>query len=405
MPVIDVKVTTKVSDSTRAKQLSSMFDVPPQERHSLEWNIDAPWETKPWNVGLIVGPSGAGKSTILRNQFGEETVTAWGGASVIDDFNSEHSVDDIAAACSAVGFNTIPAWLRPYNVLSNGEKFRVTLARLLLDTPHDQPIVIDEFTSVVDRQIAAVGANSAQKWVRKQGREMVAATCHYDVIDWLQPDWVIDAARREFSWRSVQPRPKVNVEVRSVPYSTWSLFAPFHYLTSDLHKAARCYVAFVNDEPTAFAGVLHRPHPKVNDIMGVSRIVTLPDWQGLGIAFVLLDTIGAAYKTVGKRLRGYPAHPALIRSMDRSPVWTLKQKPGYGGAATPRKGATYDKTTMRKSGNSKGVTHGPNAQIVEAWRHGSRPCAVFEYVGPAWHDQHEATMFLTEAHKREMGKA
>lgn len=394
MPNISVAVQTAVSDSIRARQLSSMFDVPPQERHDLSWDIPAPIEDKPWNVGLIVGPSGSGKSTILNATFPQVADLSWGGASVVDDFADTHSVDQIAAACSAVGFNTIPAWLRPYEVLSNGEKFRVTLARLLMDTPHDQPIVIDEFTSVVDRQVAAVGANAVQKWVRRENRQFVAATCHYDVVDWLQPDWVIDAARREFTWRSVQPRPKFEVKIRSVPYSTWSLFAPFHYLTSDLHRAARCFVAFVDGEPTAFAGLLHRPHPKVDNIIGVSRLVTLPDWQGLGLAFVLCDALGASYKHIGKRLRTYPAHPALIRSYDRSPRWALKQKPGYGG-----KGATYDKTGITiGGGNTNGVVHGPNAQLVASWRHGSRPCAVFEYAGAAHPDKTAAVALLSEAH-------
>ncbi len=390
MPVIDVSVATPVSTSLRASQLSSMFDVPPQERHDLSWRIDAPWEQRPWNVGLIVGPSGAGKTTIMRSVFGEPSTCEWGGESVIDDFASQHTIKDISEACSAVGFNTIPAWLRPFHVLSNGEQFRVTLARLLMDTPHDQPIVIDEFTSVVDRQVAAVGANAVQKWVRRQDRQFVAVTCHYDVLDWLQPDWVIDVARREFSWRSVQPRPRINIEVRAVPYAVWHLFAPFHYLTSDLNRTARCYAAFVGDEPVAFAGVLRRPHAKVRNIMGLSRIVTLPDWQGLGLAFVLSDALGAAYKVIGERFRTYPAHPALIRSYDRSPHYALKQKPGYGGSGAGQRGNTH------------GIVHGPNAQLTDKWRHGSRPCAVFEYVGPALDDTAGAVALLSEAHGKPM---
>lgn len=392
MPQIDIQIETPVSTSLRAQQLSSMFDVPPQDRQSLAWSINAPWEEKKWNVGLIVGPSGSGKTTIMKKLFGEPTTFNWNKESVIDDFDITHSIDDISNACSAVGFNTIPAWLRPYHVLSNGEQFRVTLARLMLDSTADKPIVIDEFTSVVDRQVAAVGANAVQKFVRKNDRQFIGVTCHYDVVDWLQPDWVIDAAQQTFTWRLVQPRPKFNVEIKRVPYDTWKLFAPFHYLTNNLNRTARCFAAFVEGQPVAFGGVLHRPHPKVKDIMGLSRLVTLPDWQGLGLAFVLCDALGANYKAIGKRFRTYPAHPALIRGYDRSPNYVLKQKPGYGGA-----GATYEKTTLRdvpNTGNSKGIVHGPNAKLVEAWRHGSRPCAVFEYVGEAWKDSVEAYKFI-----------
>lgn len=373
MPLINVEVGGAVSTSGRARQVSSMFDVPPQKRHKLTWKIDAPWESKPWNVGLIVGPSGAGKTTIMRHVFGDSTGVEWTGASVIDDFDSRHSVEDIADACSAVGFNTIPAWLRPFGVLSNGEQFRVTLARLLLDTSPDETIVIDEFTSVVDRQVAKIGSNAVQKWVRKNNRQFVGVTCHYDVIDWLQPDWVLDPARGTFEWRSVQPRPKIEVDIQRVSYEYWHLFAPYHYLTNELNHSARCFVAFVDGAPTAFAGVLHRPHPVAKNIKGLSRLVTLPDWQGLGLAFVLSDTVGACYAATGSRFHTYPAHPALIRSYDKSPRYALRQRPGFSG----RSGRTTSRTA------------------IPGWSLGNRPCAVFEYVGPAWPDREQAHKLLT----------
>jgi ABC-type ATPase with predicted acetyltransferase domain len=78
--------------------------------------------------------------------------------------------------------------MKPQAVLSNGERFRVDLARRLLELP--DPIVVDEFTSVVDRQVAKIGAHAVQKFVRKHNRRFVAATCHYDVVEWLQPDWI-----------------------------------------------------------------------------------------------------------------------------------------------------------------------------------------------------------------------
>ena len=184
-------------------------------------------------------------------------------------------------------------------------------------------------------------------------------------MDWLQPDWIIEPAERRFTWRSVQPRPRLNVTISPVDYAAWRLFAPYHYLTNSLHRGARCFVAFVDGEPAAFAGVMRRPHPKAKNIMGMSRLVTLPDWQGMGIAFVLADTIGAAYRAVGERFHSYPAHPALIRSFDGSTKWKLKQRPGFQGA------------------NAAGHTHGPNAKMAQSWRAGARPCAVFSYIGPA----------------------
>src|SRR5438445_11854853 len=129
MSSIDVVVRSEVSNSVRVRQVSAMFDVPPQEKCELRWKGAFPIDAADWNVGLIVGPSGSGKSTIARHVFGEAADLAWGAKSVIDDFASSISVETISEVCQAVGFNTIPAWLRPHAVLSNGEKFRVDLAR------------------------------------------------------------------------------------------------------------------------------------------------------------------------------------------------------------------------------------------------------------------------------------
>lgn len=371
MPTVDIVRETKTSDSTRCRQLSAMFDVPMSERSRLAWTGDFPIEEIPeWNVGLIVGPSGCGKSTIAMDLFGGESEIKWGGDAVIDDFRSDISVKDITDTCQAVGFNTVPAWLRPYAVLSNGERFRVEMARRLLEAP--SPIVVDEFTSVVDRQVAQIGAHAVQKYVRRHDKKFIAVTCHYDVIDWLQPDWVFEPGNMKFHVsRGSHRRPELHGEIRRVRYDMWQIFAPYHYLTASLNKAARCFVLFIDGRPAAFMGVLHRPNRNAHNIKGISRVVTLPDWQGLGLLFRLINTVGAAYKALGYRLRAYPAHPALIRNVDKSPEWKLCKKPGL----------------TQKTG--KGVESKDNPAKV------CRPCAIFEYVGPAMTDKGEARQLIS----------
>jgi len=357
---IDFAVETRIEPTSRVQLLSAMFDCPMGEKSRIEWHGELPIESIPWNCGLIVGPSGSGKTSIARQVFGAhfQPELTWGAGSVIDDFAPTRSMEEIAAVCQAVGFNTIPAWARPYAVLSNGERFRVELARRLLELP--DPIVVDEFTSVVDRQVAQIGAHAVQKYVRRTGRKFVAVTCHYDVADWLNPDWILESSTMAFTPRgSLQRRrPPLDITICGVPYSTWRMFAPFHYLTAALHKGARCFGLFVGERIASFAGVLHRPHPTVRDIMGISRLVTLPDWQGLGLAMALCDKLGAAYKTAGKRLHMYPAHPSLIRSFDLSKNWLLTKRPG-----------TYAAACSESSTGALGKNQ--------------RPCAVFCYVGEA----------------------
>jgi hypothetical protein len=343
-----------------------MFDVPASEGSRLTWRGELPIEGFEWNVGLIVGHSGSGKTQIARHVWGDnfQPRLNWAEASVIDDFSKSHNMEEIAAVCQAVGFNTIPAWLRPFAVLSNGEQFRVELARRLLEL--SDPIVMDEFTSVVDRQVAQIGSHAVQKYARNNKRRFVACSCHYDIIDWLQPDWIFEPATMHFARRALQRRPSINVVIGRLPYSAWAMFAPFHYLTASLHRGARCFGLWANGTLASFGAMLRRPHARVFDIMGLSRLVTLPDWQGLGLAMILSDTLGAAYRSIGQRMHTYPAHPSLIRAFDRSERWRLTKRAG-----------TFSSSSDRAGGRGK------DHNVEDTRRIASRPCAVFEYCGPA----------------------
>ena len=88
----------------------------------------------------------------------------------------------------AVGLNTIPSWYKPYHVLSNGERFRADLARKI-----KSGAVVDEFTSVVDRNVAKAASVALSKYIKNNGiKNVVISTCHEDILDWLEPDWVIN---------------------------------------------------------------------------------------------------------------------------------------------------------------------------------------------------------------------
>jgi ABC-type ATPase with predicted acetyltransferase domain len=149
-----------------------------------------PWE-KPiipkqdFRIGVIYGASGSGKSTLLR-EFGTEEQLTWDPTkAIVSHFDSE---DDALNKLGAVGLNSIPSWTKPYHVLSNGEKFRADLARKIKNNA-----VIDEFTSVVDRNVAKAASVALSRYVKQASiTGLVLATCHEDILDWLQPDWVIN---------------------------------------------------------------------------------------------------------------------------------------------------------------------------------------------------------------------
>ena len=149
-----------------------------------------PWKLptnlpKKFKIGVIVGSSGSGKSTLLKH-FGNEESPNWDSKkSIISHFENP---DEAINKLGSVGLNSVPSWYKPYHVLSNGEKFRADLARKLKSN-----CVIDEFTSVVDRAVAKAASVSLSRFVTNNNLEnVVLSTCHHDILEWLEPDWVLN---------------------------------------------------------------------------------------------------------------------------------------------------------------------------------------------------------------------
>lgn len=364
MPRVSCLRSVDIVRTPRVKQVEGMFDVAPCERSEVRLSADLPLEDRDWQIGLIVGPSGCGKSTLARELFPEALVSGfeWPAQnSIVDAFPTAMGIKDIVGLLSSVGFSSPPSWLRPFRALSNGEQFRVTIARALAESP--ELAVIDEFTSVVDRTVARIGSAAIARTIRRVSpggpvRRLVAVSCHYDIIDWLAPDWVYDPAAGEFQWRCLPGRPPIELEIARVHRAAWQLFKSHHYLSSDLHKGAKCFVAFVHDEerreeanmgdarrahtpesglassrraerPAAFTAVIHRPDSK-GGFWAEHRTVCLPDFQGVGIGNALSEFVAALFAATGKRYCSRTSHPAMIRHRARSPLWTMYEPPALG---------------------------------------------------------------------------
>lgn len=205
MPHFDIVKKANIDKTFRVSQIMGDFDV--QINHANEHfvgDIELPDE---WNIGVIVGGSGTGKTTIARALFGNSIIEGfeYKHKSVVDDMPSK-PMTEIEKMFYAVGFGSVPSWLKPYSVLSNGEKMRVDLARALLEKDY---IVFDEFTSVVDRQVAKTACIAINKAVKQQNKKFIAISCHYDILEWLQPDWVFDTQNMKSFFQSAHD-PKKN---------------------------------------------------------------------------------------------------------------------------------------------------------------------------------------------------
>lgn len=360
MPTIDVNVSCPVYDSFRVQQVAGMFDVPLAERATERFCVEVPDEAEDWQIGLIVGPSGSGKSTIARRAFAFDGIRMTNDDKVHSSIDIRHSsfewpteravvdcfgdvpVRMVIDLFTAVGFGSPPSWVKPYHVLSNGERFRCDLARALAKGQEARvesqepemtsgsgpstissrfPLVIfDEFTSVVDRNVAKVCSAAIAKGIRRGHIRcrFVAVTCHYDVSEWLEPDWVLDMATSELSRRRLR-RPTIDLEVHSCGVAAWPLFKRHHYLNGSLAAAARCYLTTWAGVPVNFCATL--PVITKRNHRRFTRIVTLPDYQGIGIGMRAVAAVAALHRAEGMRINVTSSHPALIRHCSRSQLW------------------------------------------------------------------------------------
>lgn len=325
MPTITTTVHCPVHNSFRVQQVAGLFDLPIEERWQETFTAELPSLDQSWTIGAIVGPSGSGKSTLARAAFGDALYAGgdWPDDRAIIDCLGDAPIQQITRTLTAVGLGSPPAWIRPYRALSNGERFRCDLARALLRNraATNELIVFDEFTSVVDRTVAKFASAAVNRALRRELRKrFVAVTCHYDVLEWLEPDWTLDLATGELSWRRLR-RPELRIAIERCPQRVWRLFARHHYLSGGLSRGATCYLARWEGQPVAFCAVVamigRSRHKRI------TRLVTLPDFQGLGIGTRLLDAVSEYYLAHGVRVGITATHPAIVGYCRRSDRWRL----------------------------------------------------------------------------------
>jgi ABC-type ATPase involved in cell division len=368
---IEVRNRCSDFDSYRAARVKSLFNAESGCNFSLD--ADLPIDDAGWKIGLVVGPSGSGKTSLGRKIFPEGAFyegSGWpGDKPIVDAIAPKGDFNEVTAALAAVGLGSVPSWLRPYTVLSNGEKFRADLARIICEAPAQ--VVVDEFTSVVDRQIAKFGALAFQKAWRRTAGQAVLLSCHYDIIEWVEPDWVFDTATGQYSGRSLWRRPKFDLSIWQTDWRYWHLFEPHHYLKLPKMIAATNYVGTVDGELVA--------HVAFGTRMGLCearacRLVIMPEWQGAGIGVRFLDAVCEMWLRGENRYKKpmpslfHTSHPGLCAALRRNKRWVQVSAKLYGDNKV-RSQQSMANSAARGKNAASGSGYGGHFRAVQGFRY------------------------------------
>ncbi len=172
---------------------------------------DVTLEASGGNIIFVSGPSGSGKSVLLQaldpkqnNPFFETHYGAGTNRSytagwirdlpsdvpIIQYFAERWGIERAIAALNQAGLSEAFVYLKPYPLLSRGQRYRARLADLALRG--DQVWLIDEFCADLDPLTARIVASNLRKHVIRYMRIAIVAAANYEhYIDALRPTRVV----------------------------------------------------------------------------------------------------------------------------------------------------------------------------------------------------------------------
>ena len=326
MKTYEVKLHSEPSVSFIGIKAAQSMDIDIEKKLKHELTISADIDT-PFSIGLIIGSSGSGKTTLAKNMFGDDCFESKLSMQkcIIDQFPDSMEYNQISKLLTGVGLSSVPCWIRPVYTLSNGQRFRAEVALKLAQ--NTQYIAIDEWTSVVDRTVAKAMSNAIQKAIRRENNSAVFCSCHYDVIEWLQPDWIIDCNKGTYEdRRSLQQirREKLSFDIKEVDKSTWRYFSRYHYLSENL-PGGKIYTfgLFYGEEQIGFQCFANYVPGRTN-VVHSNRTVIHPDYVGFGLGMKLINASSSYMKEqYNVEIFGKFSNYAIYKSMLKDPNWKL----------------------------------------------------------------------------------
>ena len=352
---MNITLTSKIQNDKYTEYVYDAFDIQNREETSVTIPMDIDGlNSFEWNVGVIYGGSGSGKSTILKELGGIKTIEFDVDKPLISNFDWLEP-EEAGRVLTSIGLSSVPTWLRPFRLLSNGEQYRAYLAYLVASSKEGETILVDEYTSVVDRDVAKAMSLALQKYIRREKKKVILASCHFDIMEWVMPDWIYTPLKGGGLERPDYlrlGRPEISLQVSRVEPQTFDFFKKHHYLTESVNRTYIFLLFEWNNKPIGI-NVIGRHLGKNGGfkVFRESRIVVHPDYQGMGIGSKISEFCGGILKSIGGKFYTKTINPALgiyrnlhtdswkptlfngkvrINNNDHSDVYkTIKQRASY----------------------------------------------------------------------------
>jgi len=322
---ISYETATDITPRTIAVAEAFGLGVDQYQRQIIYDNVEL--KIAPTDIVFISGDSGSGKSVLLKafkKDLGPEAVDMTDvefdpTKPLIDTVGK--TVEEGLELLSRVGLNDAFLFVRRYDQLSDGQKYRYRLAKLIESGA--QWWVMDEFCSTLDRDTAKIVAFNVQKLARKMGRAVIAATTHIDLFEDLKPSVHIHKRfgkeiKIGYYANDVNESCSLTkgMHVAEGSIEDYHKLSGFHY--RDSSRVAAVYKVFVLKRGDELCGVILYKYPSVacqgrkesfgrklsieelnRDLTTIARVVVHPKYRSIGLGTKLvketLPLVGKPY--------------------------------------------------------------------------------------------------------------
>ena len=148
-------------------------------------------------------------------------------------------------------------------------------------------------------------------------------------------------------------KPNIPLTVQRVEPNIWRDlgFHKHHYLTASLNRSCKCLLFKWGNTPIAFVAIINQPGRYNRWGYRISRIVILPDFQGLGLFKRIINFIGGIVKASNDEAELYikTIHANAGKSLERNSNWLATNWNLKGRTKQFDEGNKYKNRLLRSS--------------------------------------------------------